>query len=385
MRLFSMVAVVARVVGVKVFVFVAVSTLVLATILVLVASYSLFIININEYIAFPRLNNTVVVSGFALSPLSSLIKIDDVEKALNGTPGIRAIVYEVVTLAYVNDEVIVVRSLKARDLKMITDYVVLAGIDVYDYCTNCVWVGMDLARKLNINVGNILVLQSLFSKEPLVARVAGILLVDKPYSNEIIVSWMLGTRLRGVGDEYASIALVLLEPDVNKSLILEKLGISDVREQLLEKALLVLKYIGRSRRTLLYTSPDFYFARLGLPRELLLALALSIVFILSSGYYVLGQLPLVISREKLRLLYEIGLSETRIKLSIALIVAFITLSVLPLSSILSKIVLAAGNVAILGYDVEVNLDTLTLSMISAYMLLFMMLGLLMVSISGENS
>jgi len=359
------------------------STLLVVNVSVLNALYRLY-----DEIAFPRSGeglNVIVVAGYSIAPFTSIIDARTVEKRLSCVEGVERVIYEVLSMVNVNGLSMVVRGLSKEDLKLLTNYSVVKGEDLSDDCMYCVWIGAELADRLGLDVGGYIVVYSLFTSSPYVLQVRGMLDIDAPYAYELIVPIDLARAIRGIGNSYASIAVVFLSLGTDRSTVLRCFNISGEEIGLFERALIALKYIGGEDRPSVYRSAaELYMARLGLHRDVFLAVTISIVVLTTVGCYIVGNMAVVINRNNLYILHMVGLPRHRIRMVLALLILIIAVFLLPIVVYVSEYLLHIVGLRVLGYPlirgVDVSMSLLTL--LFAY--IFTALGIFAVDIVGEG-
>jgi len=298
---------------------------------------------------------TLVISGYSLAPFTSIVDVNYVEDLAKSLSGVKAVVYETLAVVYLNTSSVTVRGIRSEDLALLTNYTIISGVAIDGGCPFCAWVGSALAREYNISVGSLLTIYSPFTQSPFILRVRGIIDAGDPYSHEIIVPLELGRAIRGIGGGQASLAVIILEPWADPSMVARALNMSLERVSLLERIMIAVRYSGGKAVPSTYSSvSEPYLARLGLHRELFLTATISIAFLLSIGSYMLGRAPLTSNSEKLRVLYMQGLSPARIKGGVILLLQlYLAIAALFAWAAANYIAWAAG-LHILGYPLRLG-------------------------------
>ena len=364
------------------------SIMVLTTLLMINISCLHALYNLYDEISFPksyRDSNTVVVTGYSMAPFTSVISVEGVENCLNNVNGVRWVVYEVLSIASINGSSIVVRGLSRNDLKHLIDYNVVKGEDFIDDCMYCVWISSEIANRYGLDVGDYITIYSLFTSSPYVLQVKGILDLDKPYSHELIVPMELGRAIRGISDRQASIAIVFLDPDIDRSVVLRSFNISSERISLFERALVALKYSRGEISSSIYSSAaEFYMARLGLHRDVFLIVSISIMILMTMGSYIVGNMIVLVNRDNLSILYTIGLPKYRVKTVIIALVLVMVIALFPVVLSLSRYLLGVVGLRIMEYPLTNDIDMFISVLAFLFTYIFTAIGVLTVDlVEGE--
>ena len=364
------------------------SITILVTLLIINSSVLYGFYNLYDEITFPRNqkdSNIVVITGYSVAPFTSTIDTRSVEERLVNLTGVERVVYEVLSIASINDSTIIVRGVSRGDLEYLVDYSVIKGEDFQDDCMYCVWISPEIADKYGIDVGEYITINSLFTSSSFILQVKGVLELDKPYSYELIVPIDLARAIRGISDHHASLALVYLDKGVDKSIVLKRFNISSERLGLFERALIALKHSRGEISPHLYSSAtEFYMARLGLQRNVFLAVSVSIMILLTIGAYIVGNMAVLVNRENLSILYTIGLSKRRIKLVATTILLVLVIASIPPSLFLSHYLLDVVGLEVMEYPLTSDTDHLSLFMTSLLTFIFTATGAYVVDIVEEE-
>lgn len=364
------------------------SITVLTTLLIINISCLHTLYNLYDEIAFPRNyrdSNIVVVTGYSMAPFTSVISVEGVENCLNNVNGVRRVVYEVLSIASINGSSIVVRGLSRNDLRYLIDYSVVKGEDFTDDCMYCVWISSELANRYGLEVGDYVTVYSLFTSSPYVLRVKGILDLDKPYSYELIVPIELSRAIRGISERQASIAIVFLDPNIDKSVVLSSFNISSERISLFERALVALKYSRGEISSSIYSSAaEFYMARLGLHRDVFLIVSISIMILMTMGSYIVGNMIVLVNRDNLSTLYTIGLPKYRIKAVIIALILVMIIVLFPIVLSLSRYLLGVIGLRIMEYPLTSDIDIFISFPVFLFTYIFTAIGVLTVTLIGEE-
>ena len=368
-----------RCLGVRVLLLLTASVLVLLIALVLISGYVFGLYTFYDEIVVPEniRGNTVVVTGFALAPFTSLIKVSTVASAISNSSGVEAVSYEVITMAEVKGEGVIVRGTDLSFLKKYVGYRVIEGEDIRNNCYSCAWVGADLARDLGLRTGDVVVLYSVFSRTPFIFRVRGVLDIPEPYRYEMIVPYVVGQLIRGVSGDAASVAMIILKPGASADDVIAKVGVggAEGRLSLLERVFIALRYAGKEVSASLYShASEVFVERIGIPRGALVAVVLAFVFIASVGSYVIGLMPFIVGKSELILLHEQGVGWVKIKLAVLLLGAAVIAVSYAVAGVFASKLAEVLNVCILHHRIHLVSDALINVAIPAFTLLFYGVG-----------
>ncbi|RLG80052.1 MAG: hypothetical protein DRO40_11780 [Thermoprotei archaeon] len=365
-----------------------ISIMVLTTLVIINISVLHGFYNLYDEITFPRNHvdsNIVVVSGYSMAPFTSVINVDSVEDRLKDIKGVKRIVFEVLSIASINGSSIVVRGLTHNDLEYLVDYEVVMGDDFSDNCMYCVWISRELANRYGLGVGDYVTVYSLFTSSPYVLRVRGILDLDEPYSYELIVPMGLARVIRGIGENKASIAIVSLEPGVDKSVVLKSFRVSTEKIGQVEKALIALKYSKEEISSSAYSSAaEFYMARLGLHRDVFLVVSISITILMTMGSYIVGNMIVLVNRDNLSILYTIGLPKYRIKAVIIMLILVMVIVLYPIVLYFSRYLHGVIGLRIIEYPLSRDIDLTQSFLAFLFTYIFTAIGVLAVDIVEEE-
>ncbi len=327
-------------------------------------------------------DRAVVVMGFALAPFTSLIRISSIKSLTSNISSLLSDVgYEVITIALIGNDSVIVRGVNKDFLKKYVNYTVIKGVDVNDLCYVCAWIGESLANDLNVNVGDTITLYSLFTQVPITLKIKGILRIEEPYNYEVIVPYKLGQLLRGTSGDTASIAILILKNGVSPNEVLSKLSLPSSRmSYLLERVFIALKHLGKEVKLSMYRyASEVLTERLGIPRNTLIAITLAILFIASIGSYIVGLVPFILNKEELKLIHEQGVAWGRIRFTIV----FIGVIAITMTYLITKFLVSSLphliNVSILHHKLSLTTDVSIDIAIPVFTALFYVLG----SITGD--
>ncbi|MGC9149176.1 MAG: hypothetical protein ACP5GI_07030 [Sulfolobales archaeon] len=328
--------------------------------------YSL--INVAEYLVKVS-SDEILITSYSISPFTSLVNINSVRERIGDIWGRCVDSFEPINLALVNinSTLIVLRGVS--DASKIT---VSEGERYDPSCLNCAWIGESVKRELGLEIGDLIVVESIFIRVPMILRVAGIYESGYLSDKEIIVSYKTASILRGADPSYASI--LIIRPR-NSECINEILArISSEKFISPERIIVAIRYVSAKNISskLISALSDIYLARLGLHRDIFTVLAISIAIILSYAYFITGSIIYRLNTDRIRILHNIGVSKRNI-FAASLILYVLIFSVVFISSLYLSIALISMNIRIFGYELLPRPD---ISVASYYYLLTLALGVI---------
>lgn len=252
----------------------------------------------------------LVISSYAVSPLTSVISERYVKDLVSGVEGVR-VEPLVFSIAYVKGKTVVVRGVEEtvfssfyRDLEK----------DAF-----CVLVGEGLAKELSLNKRDTLTLYSPFVKEPVLVSVCDVKYLPSLLNYEVITSIELSRVLRGISSDYYSVAILRADNLSVLSSVSVKIGLSSEDVALLRKALLVLSQQGGVLVRELYSDiPEVYVAKLGMHRDLIFTLSYAVAVLVIISDLLIGEYIFRLIRRSVEILRFLGVSRKRVFISIAL-------------------------------------------------------------------
>jgi len=379
-------AVTYRCMGRKVLVLIAASMMALMLALAITSGYVLSVYSFYDELTVPRelKDRVIIVSGISLAPFTSVVKVSAVSSAVRGSPAVQDVTYQVIVPALLNGSGVIVRGIEPDFLRRYFCCDVIEGSNMCEDCLACAWVGSSLARSMKLRAGDVVTIYSIFSKSPYILEIKGVLKVPEPYDHELLVPYTLAQLLRGVSRDYASVAIVILRREASSREVLSRLVGAGEGEapELFERVFVALKYAGREVRAEAFKhAADILIERIGMPRSSLVAIAMSLALISSVGCYVIGLVPSILSRERLSVLHEQGLSETKIRVSILLFgVVAATLGYITVKACL-PVLSTLLSIPILHHPVSLGSDPVLDAGVPAFVLLFYSIGVLAADVS----
>ncbi len=256
-----------------------------------------------------------VYSGVASTPVTGLLPGDLLARVDN----VSGVVYswgELTTPALVNGSLVVVRGVPSgawnyTGLRLVEGS--LPGTNDY----TSVLVGAGLARELMVEPGDLLLIDSIFSRGEGLYRVAGVVEGPAPYRWEIIAPMSVAESLRGF--EGVSVARIVYDPArLDSGALRDALGLPGGFERLILHQAIVL--VGKGVVELRDPSrlQEYYVERLGVPSEYVLALGVASDALLASLVVALGWLVVGFRRGSLQTLVEEGLTQRGVKRDLVL-------------------------------------------------------------------
>ncbi|MEM4717753.1 MAG: hypothetical protein QXE81_03215 [Desulfurococcaceae archaeon] len=225
----------------------------------------------------------IVVSSYALSPLTSIIDSNRLDKIVGNISGIK-VEYHMITISYIYDTPVLIRGVNSID-------------------TSCIYLSNELVNKFKLSAGDIVPLYSPFTNKIMFLKLCGF--SEGAFS---AINYNVSTIIRGVKPGYYSIAVIRSS---NKSALEEVarvLGISDIDQRSLTRALLLLTQVGDRVTIKLYEDiAEGYLTRLGLYRDIVLYAGYFISLVVLVGSLVLGVGLVVIIKRELKVFDIIGL------------------------------------------------------------------------------
>ncbi len=278
-------------------------TLVLMIICSLVFTFSLLISSSLAGAMYTYLgggeNEMILLSRGSNTPFTGLIDtslIDDISRI----DGVRYVSPELLIPLYIDGETVISRGVYPRLFREATEVTLLEGefLDAYDY--EYAVAGEELSRRLNLDVGDRLLVRSILNKafQPIVIK--GIARLPEPYNSELLIHIDMARVMRGYPGNYSSMIRIGLEQGMWGSVEKEvnRLLSSKPGDELAEapgEAML------------------FYLRKYGFdPRILFIALLPPLLISLISVKYLVGGI-LEEHRDTLDILHDLGLSTKKIR------------------------------------------------------------------------
>ncbi len=331
--------------------------------------------SLREVIVTERERVVTLSSASAFTPFTGLIRGDLAEKA-ERVKGVEGVLSEVVLPVLVNGSIAILRGVEVADFEEVIGVRLVSGGWLNDSCLTCAWVGVEAAEVLGVEVGDLLVVQPLFTARPFEVRVVGVVRCGKPYDGEVIVPLVLARVVRGAGPGAVSIVRVKISPgtspeDLYSELEVEPASRKALPTYIVEKVVAGLSYApGKTALGSPREITDMYLSRLGLSYDTLLALSMVVLALLSYGSYVLGMTVVAMNRNTLAVLREIGVSKRSLALRLAVILIPLEVLSVLLGFLVAAYVVSVRKVVFLSYTAE---PTLTPTGIIASCLAFSLL------------
>ncbi|MCE4600967.1 MAG: hypothetical protein F7C38_05320 [Desulfurococcales archaeon] len=253
-----------------------------------------------------------VYSGIASTPVTGLLPSSILGNVTRVT-GVIAAWGETTTPALLNNTLVIIRGLSEEAFRWLGLEVTEGEIpNATDYTS--ILVGERLAGQLNLEPGDTVVVDAVFSKSQAVYKVEGIVRGPPPYTYEVITSLPVAQALRGTRG-YTVIRIIYDPAHLNTDELAQALQVEQL--PLGEKVLLQQAIVLLSKGLLKVTNPEklqsYYIERLGIPSEYVFASGLVSDFLLLSLTVVLGWVLVGLRRDPLATLYVEGVPPRRLK------------------------------------------------------------------------
>lgn len=209
-----------------------------------ILGYSRLLLNAYDIAVEQIMGSTdgIVVSGFAISPFTSIINPSQLEEKLESISNI-TIDYYIVTVALFYDEPVIV----VGDVKL---------------DKQCAIVSSSLLRH-DADDELFIPLHSPFTSETFILRVCGI--SDKPY---LSVSEDIASKLRGIPPGHYTLALIRFDKENVREEVIKQLETDPSLIGLVSRVVVTLKGSPRNLTGRLYsTLSDYYLSRMGINRD----------------------------------------------------------------------------------------------------------------------
>ncbi len=287
--------------------------------------------------------SSIMIMSYSVAPFTSLINRRNLDMLLHKSPYITGVEYHVLTIGLVDNHVIVVRGIEGLGSSSV-------GL--------CAWISRELAKVLEVSVGDVVQVYSIFSRSPLLLRICGYHTLNAPYKYELIVPYDIGCILRNVHKDYASVAIVHVREGVDASIVLRSLGLKELPKGVAERAILIVKYLGKKSMLRAYREvSEFYLSRFSLGRDSLLVMSIALALALSYTYYVLSMSLIHLIRKDIKCLHDLGVPYSKIKKClIVLLNALITTELVIIYNSLTYISKLL-DLKIINYEVQLYIDT----------------------------
>ena len=286
---------------------------------------------------------SLVVSGQAITPQTSIVDRAEVEKIAKDLPGITRVEYQDLSIVIVKNKTTVVRGLEPGILEEITGQGNGGQL-------GCAWPGKRAIKRLNLHQGEFFTAYSPMSHRSIIMKVCGETSAGWPLSDEIITTISVAGYLRGLSSSKASIAVLYFDTYENRNKALSKLGVNPGERNLLAKALIALRY-GYIPPKSLQGFANRLLGTLDLDKTVITGVLISLAFIVSAGLSYVGALAYSVEQDKLTVLHMLGLSLRRITISYMLLLFSVGLLGSLLGLVLAVKQAEHGIAQLLGYKV----------------------------------
>ncbi|MDM7275039.1 MAG: hypothetical protein P3X22_002800 [Thermoprotei archaeon] len=261
-----------------------------------------------------------VYSGTSIAPITGIVEAKLLEE-LSKAPGVLAVWPESTAPCLANGSPVIVRGVPEVWAQIYKPRI-LSGTPFNASSYSKAWVGAELARKLKVKPGDIIVLKPLFTRADSVLKIAGILEAGQPYNYEVIVPLHVGYSLRGSSNP--SVVRVIYDPEVTSlTSILGALGHVERAELELPgelvRAASALIYKGYVRAEAPEALQEYYLRRLGIPREIIFLAALASILVVALLNVTPALLIYTARGRSFRVIVDQGVEPSRVKASILLV------------------------------------------------------------------
>jgi len=248
----------------------------------------------------------LVISSYAISPLTSVVSEEYVRNLVNDLEGI-SVESLVFSIAYFKGKTVVIRGIEKTEFSSFHHYHG-SGSNI-----SCVVVGEGLARELNLSEGETLALYSPFIKEPVLVTVCGVKQFHSLLNYEIIASIELSRTIRGISNNQYSVVILRAKNLSILSSISARIGLNPEDIKLLQKALLVLSQRGNILVHELHGDiPEIYVAKLGIHRDFIFSLSYTVAALVIISDILIGEHIFRSAKKAIAVLRYLGISRKRV-------------------------------------------------------------------------
>ncbi|MEB2793526.1 MAG: hypothetical protein G5Z42_00435 [Caldisphaeraceae archaeon] len=285
---------------------------------------------------------SIIVTGYSISPYTSLINKQELLSKLKNTSGIKNVAFVVLSLGYV----------KGRDVAFI-------GVSNYKD-PYCAYPGYYVKEELNLEKGQVILVHPALSGFPIALKVCNF---SSKYKWAIMVSLNVAYQMHGGGINrgLASLAIIHLKSPSYKKAVMKYLNIPPLQGSLLKEAsLIVQNYKNEEVQKVFRQASRAYFSKLGVPRVAFLSLAVSSAAIISMASYVSGYVFTIVDRDRIEVLRNYGISARRILVN-SLLISYASIAA---SAVMSLLIFEAikgfASSTLLGLPLTPTINGLTL-------------------------
>ena len=348
------------------------AVIVLSSIIIIDVGFLIGLTTLYDRMVF-RESRELVLMSYALAPFTSIVTPSDIVKLIGSNVPVD---YEVLVPCIVDNQLVLVRGLN------ITTYInkgvlkLKVGRTPHNHLE--VLIGSHLAKVLNVEVEDVLLIITPYIKAPIPVVVVGIIESTEPYCNEIIAQYMLGLKLRGLsqGGSIARIHNATVHVKAVKNLE----QVAPMNTALLEKIIIALKREGKGVIGVPYKSPvEVLASRLGISRDIVSLTCIVIALVLTIGVYTIGGLAVIMNRNHILILHEVGVPIRTFKLILVLLV-FIAATIAYITALTIIPYIVPCITHILGYPIKPELTPITTITSYIAIILILILGVIRESI-----
>ena len=294
--------------------------------------------------------DSIIVTGYSISPYTSLINKQELLSKLKNASGIKNITFVVLSLGYV----------KGKDVAFI-------GVSNYKD-PYCAYPSYYIKKELGLEKGKVILVHPALSSFPIALKVCNF---SSKYKWAIMVSLNVAYQMHGGGINrgLASLAIIHLKNPSYKKAVMKYLNIPPLQSSLLKEAsLIVQNYKNKEVQRIFRQASQAYFSKLGVPRVAFLSLAISSIAIISIASYVSGYVFTIVDRDRIEVLRNYGVSTRRILVN-SLLISYASIAVsVAVSLLIFEALKGSASSTILGLPLTpiVNELTLVLSLVLVF-------------------
>lgn len=236
--------------------------------------------------------NSLIITGYSVSPYTSLINKNDLLNKLRNTSGIENITFLVISLGYVNGK----------------DVAFIGNNNVSD--AYCAYPSYYVKNELNLKINQTILVYPALSNFPIILKVCNF---SNLYPWAISVNINTAYLIHGGGINYglASLAIIDFKNSSYKLSAMKSLSLTPVQKSLINTALILVQN-NQGEKMLFNEASQAYFNKLGIPKIAFLSLAIASALIISIASYTIGLIFNLIDKDRIEILNNYGISKMKI-------------------------------------------------------------------------
>ena len=323
-----------------------------------------------------------VYSNLGSTPFTGTIPIS-LTRQINSLNGVIATSPEVIAPTTINGQAVFIRGILPQSLPQLDPIVVVKGEDLKLTDTNRAIVGRTLAQRLNLKVGDQLLVFSVFSERYVQLVVKGVFQSESSLNDEALVPIYVGQWLRGLNYDYVTLVRAKIDPaqtsinQINQQLANQTRSIQTSASPTpppqteAQRELEALLPIAESQPNFnlsslgVEPSQDFmqnYLNRYGISKDTLLVLSVVVLVFASATAVCAVTLFVKQHGTDIETLEALGLSSKKIKLDLLARMIPLSLIATLIGTLVSALVLvcfeSAGYLQVLSHTLSFQLDPL---------------------------